>query len=261
MRTAILLVAALSFTSGAHATTIALVTLSDMERTSTVVFVGELVAGQGADVGGFQGRRYGFRVERFLRGGPASFVHLSTVELPGISLGLEAGKRYLVFAERRLLGKAETRLTMTGYHQGVYRMVGDLAAANDMNGRVIIDRLAGRLRDATVRVALVHEVDRSKSRYIEGAVYVVRLERHGRVVATELGYLEDPASARYQVRPGWYVVASGAHPCSPDGLCRSVGPQSKPWVDSCRKPLRLTGANATIRIVAQAGASCRIKMD
>ena len=147
-RVAALLLAALALIPCAGATTIARVTLPQMERSSTVVFVGTFVAADRTDLGGLTGSRYRFRVERFLRGGPATTVHLSVPSFPGLELGVEQGERYLVFAERRPFGPArEQRLTATGYYQGVYRMLGDLRAVNEHNGSVTLQRLADRLED------------------------------------------------------------------------------------------------------------------
>lgn len=255
-----LALAALVSATAAGATSIARVTLPQMKRSSTVVFVGAFVADERAPLGGLPGRRYRFRVERFLRGGPAETVQLSLLDVAGTGLDVEQGGRYLVFAERRRFGgRKEDRLTAIGNHQGVYRMLGDTRAANDSNGTVDLVRLPAELRrEARVRITLVHEVDRSKSAYIEGAAYVIRLERQGRVVAKESGFFETPR--RFRVRPGWYVVSSGAHPCGGSGACGSVDFQNDPGADACRKPVRLTGATATIRIVARAGSNCRIEL-
>ena len=257
-----LALAALVATGSAGATSIARVTLPQMERASTVAFVGELATGRSVRLGGFQGQRYRFRVKRFLRGGPAKTVHLSTVGIPGISLGLEPGKRYLVFAEPRRFGtEREERLTPTGYYQGVYRMLGDSRATNETNGEVELERLRSRLSQETrVRIRLVHEVDRSKSTYIEGAAHIVRLERNGRVIARATGSGSFESHPGVRVRPGWYVVASGAHQCGPDGSCRSVDFRSDPGSDTCRKPVRLGDPTATIRVVARPGANCRIEL-
>lgn len=254
--TGALALAALAVSASAGATSIARVTLPEMERSSSVVLIAEVESsrrrGNGLD-------EYPLKPLRFLRGGPSRRVTLSVPPLPGIRLGLEPGGRYLVFAERRTFFGRWNRLTATGYHQGVYRMLDDARAANDSNGVVALDRLPAELRrEARVRITLVHEVDISKSAYIEGAAYIVRLERRGRVIARETGYFKDPY--RFRVRPGWYVIASGAHPCSPDGLCRSVDSQNDLGVDTCRKPVRLTGPKATIRVVARAGANCRVEL-
>ena len=251
-----LALAVLVWTPAADATTIARVTLAEMEATATVVVVADVKAvstRNGLD-------EYQLEPVQFMRGGPARTVTLSAPSLPGIALGLEHGGRYLVFAERRTFFGRWNRLTVSGYHQGVYAMLDGARAGNDSNGVVALDRLPAELRrQARVQVTLIHEVDRSKSAYIEGAAYVARLERDGRVVAREGGYFEDPA--RFRVRQGWYVVSSGAHPCGPDGSCGSVDFWNEPGVDTCRKPVRLRGATATIRIVAQAGSKCRIELD
>lgn len=251
---------ALVLTASAGATSIARVTLPQMERASTVVFVGELTSERHVKIGGYQGRRYGLRVERFLRGGRAETVHLSVVDLPGLSLGLKPEERYLVFAEPRRFGtEREERLTPVGYYQGVYRVLDDARAENDSNGTVELERLRSRLRRETrVRVTLVHEVDSSKSTYIEGAAHIVRLERDGRVIARATGSGSFESRPGIRVQPGWYVVASGAHPCAPDGSCRSVDFQADPGIDTCRKLVRFTGARATIRVTARPGATCRI---
>jgi hypothetical protein len=142
-----LALATLVLTASAGATSIARVTLPQMERTATLVFVGAFVGGARAPLGGLRGRRYRFHAERFLRGGRADVVHLSVLDFPGLSLGVEQGGRYLVFAERRRFGTTkEERLTATGFHQGIYGMVGNDRAANDMNGSLELDRLAARLR-------------------------------------------------------------------------------------------------------------------
>jgi hypothetical protein len=240
----------------AGATTIARVTLPQMEATATVVVVAEVKGvstGNGLD-------EYALEPVRFMRGGPARNVTLSAPSLPGIVLGLERGGRYLVFAERRTFFGRWNRLTVSGYHQGVYRLLDDTRARNDSNGEVALDRLPAELRrEARVGVTLVHEVDISKSAYIEGAAYVVRLERKGRVVAKATGYFDSPA--RFRVRQGWYVVSSGAHPCGGNGPCRSVDFQNDPGIDTCRKPVRLSGAKATIRVVAKPGANCRVELE
>lgn len=146
-RLAALLILGLVLAASAGATTLARVTLPQMESTSTVVFVGVFESAERTRLGGLPSVRYRVRTERFLRGGPSQRVHLSTLDVPGISLGVEPGRRYLVFAERRWFGRArEERLTATGYYQGVYRMLGRATATNDLNGVVSLERLAARLR-------------------------------------------------------------------------------------------------------------------
>jgi hypothetical protein len=256
-RFAALLTLGLLTTGTAGATTIARVTLLQMEGSASVVFVGVFESAHRAPLGERPGVRYRIRVERFLRGGPADTVHLWTLDIPGIALGVEQGQRYLVFAERRRFGRTrQARLTASGYHQGVYRVLDDTRASNVSNGEVDLRRLPAELRrQARVRVTLVHEVNRSRSAYIEGAAYVIRLERGGAVVAKEAGYFEDPA--RFRVRQGWYVIASGAHPCGGPG-CGSLDFQNDLGIDTCRKPIRLTGMTTTIRVVAEAGKRCQI---
>jgi hypothetical protein len=146
-RLAALLVLGLVPAASAGATTLARVTLPQMERSSSVVFVGVFESAERIDLGGNPGVRYRLRAERFLRGGASERVHLSTVEAAGLALGVERGRRYLVFAERRRFGPArESRLTATGYHQGVYRLLGGGTATNDLNGAVSLERLSARLR-------------------------------------------------------------------------------------------------------------------
>ena len=134
--------AALVLVSTAGATSIGRVTLPRMERSSTVILV--------ADVEGVARRgrldAYRLRPVRFLRGGPAQRVTVSVPRVPLLTLGVERGGRYLVFAERRTFFSRWNRLTVTGYHQGVYRLLDDGHAINDANGFVAIDRLTTRLR-------------------------------------------------------------------------------------------------------------------
>jgi len=139
-----LALALLVCTATAGATSIARVTLPEMERASTVVVVAEvktLSSGDGLD-------EYQLEPERFLRGGPSRRVTLSAPPLPGIALGLERGGRYLVFAERRTFFGRWNRLTVVGYPQGVYRMLGDLRAVNEPNGMIVLKRLSARLGNA-----------------------------------------------------------------------------------------------------------------
>lgn len=137
----------LCLAGSAGATSIGRVTLPEMERSSTVVFVGEFVGGSDAQLGGLPGRRYRFRASSFLRGGPVETVQLSVPDFPGLGLGVEQGNRYLVFAERRRFGnRKEDRLTATGYYQGIYRMIGNRRAVNELNGGVVLDRTEKRLR-------------------------------------------------------------------------------------------------------------------
>ena len=148
MRLAGLGLAALVLTTPADATSIERVTLPQMERSATVVFVGRAVAHRplrvGASLGGV---RYRFEAVRFLRGGPTRVVHLTFPELPGLSTGVVLGRRQLVFAEPRRFGAArERRLTASGYPQGVYLRVAAGRFANGANGAVRLDRLARRLR-------------------------------------------------------------------------------------------------------------------
>lgn len=241
----------------AGATTIARVTLAEMVGGADVVFVGAFQSAERTNLGGLRGVRYRLRAEQFLRGGPAETVHLSIPDIPGLRLGLEPGERYVVFAERRRFGrKHEARLTASGYYQGVYELLDESRARNDSNGIVDLRRLPADLRrEARVRVMVVHDVDLSKRAYVEGAAYVVRLERNARVVAKESGFFEAPAT--FRVRQGTYTVRSGAHPC--DGSpCRNVDFQEDLGVDRCARQVRLRWPRTTIRVVAQAGEPCRI---
>ena len=144
-----LALALLVCTTSAGATTIARVTLPEMERTATVVFVGEFTHADRVRLGGSEpGRRYVFRVERFLRGGPAKTVNLTMIDFADLWLGVTHGTRYLVFAQRLPLGaRREERLVPSGYYQGVYRMLGQQRATNRWNGVVTLSHLGARLRD------------------------------------------------------------------------------------------------------------------
>ncbi len=134
--------AAVVLASGAGATSIARVTLPQMESSARVVPI--------ADVTGFSGGtrlvRYTLDPVRFLRGGRSRRVTLTSIRLPDISLGLETGRRYLIFAERRTFFGRWNRLAPVGYPQGIYPLLDERVAANEVNGRVEIDRLARRLR-------------------------------------------------------------------------------------------------------------------
>lgn len=260
-RLAALLPAALALTlvPVAGATTIARVTLPQMVGNADVVFVGVFESAAPSSLGGLRGIRYRFRAERFLRGGRSKTVHLSVPEIPGVRLGLEPGQRYLVFAERGRFGRArEERLTASGYHQGVYDVLSETRAGNAANGVVDLRLLPARLRrEVRVRVTLLHEVDISKRAYIEGATYVVRLERGGRVLAKESGFLEAPR--RFRVPRGRYTIRSGSHPCG-GSPCSDVDFQNDLGVDRCSRRVELRRPAATIRITARAGEPCRIAL-
>ena len=132
--------------ANAQATTIARVTLPQMEKHATVVFVGRVTSARRVPLAGpLPATRYGFEVERLLRGGPTRSIHLTLHDLPGMPQPLGRGRRYLVFATPIHFAAREWRLGLLGYHQGSYRMLGDLRAANDSNGAVVLSRLAQRL--------------------------------------------------------------------------------------------------------------------
>ena len=145
---AALAVAAAAAAATADATTIARFTLPELERTATVVLIGDVRARRRVTAGGsLPASRHDFARVRFLRGGPARSVTLTSLELPGIELGLVRGDRFLVFAEPRRLGRErERRLVPVGYPQGIYRVLASDIAANDVNGRVSLSRLERRLR-------------------------------------------------------------------------------------------------------------------
>ncbi len=69
------------------------VTLAEMEREASVVFVGmaERVQEKGWLI------MITFRDNRFLRGGPSRVVTITSLQLPGIKLRMQAGARYVIF--------------------------------------------------------------------------------------------------------------------------------------------------------------------
>jgi len=112
-----------------------------MERKASVVFVG--TAQRVREKGWIT---ITFRANRFLRGGPSRVVTITSLRLPGIELGIQAGGRYLIFAEPRRLGHRRVRrLVPMGYPQGVYALEADGMARNEWNGPVHLERLADRL--------------------------------------------------------------------------------------------------------------------
>lgn len=140
-------VAASVLVANAEATTIARVTLPRMEQQATVVFVGHVTSVRRVPLPGpLPATRYGFEVERLLRGGPTRSIHLTLQDLPGLPVPLGLGNRYLVFAAPIHFAAREWRLGLFGYHQAAYRMLGDLRAANDSNGTVVLSHLQQRLR-------------------------------------------------------------------------------------------------------------------
>lgn len=142
-------VAASVLAADAEATTIARVTLPEMERQATVVFVGEVSTARRVPLpGSLPATRYGFKIERTLRGGPTRSIHLTVHDLPGMPTPLGLGHRYLVFAAPIHFAQREWRLGLFGYHQASYRMLGDLQAVNESNGIVVLSRLEQRMRRA-----------------------------------------------------------------------------------------------------------------
>jgi len=133
---------ALASPQAVTATSIDGVTLAEMEREASVVFVGtaERVQAKGWLL------MVSFRGNRFLRGGPSGAVTITSLHLPGIQLGIRVGARYLIFAEPRRLGQRRVRrLCPMGYPQGVYGLGSDGVASNSWNGRVSLERLGYRL--------------------------------------------------------------------------------------------------------------------
>lgn len=123
------------------ATSIGRVTLPQMERKASVVFVG--TARRVEQTGWIT---IVFRGNRFLRGGPSRLVTITSLQLPGIELGIRAGERYLIFAEPRRLGHRRVRrLCPMGYPQGVYALREDGMARNSWNGAVNLERLRDRI--------------------------------------------------------------------------------------------------------------------
>ena len=132
---------ALATPQAVTATSIGRVTLPEMERKASVVFVG--TAQRVREKGWIT---ITFRANRFLRGGPSRVVTITSLRLPGIELGIQAGGRYLIFAEPRRLGHRRVRrLVPMGYPQGVYALEADGMARNEWNGPVHLERLADRL--------------------------------------------------------------------------------------------------------------------
>lgn len=133
-----------ALTSQAESTSIARVGLEQLERDAQVVFTGVLA--EQRDVHG-RLERLRFRDVRLYRGGRSATTTLWSVKIPMLDLGVEAGRRYLVFAEPRPLWGGPPRLAPMGYSQGVFAVQGPVAA-NAANGSLRLDRLRERLRRA-----------------------------------------------------------------------------------------------------------------
>ncbi len=128
----------------ATATSLVRVGRQQLERDARVVFTGVLSERQAV-----HGRldRLRFRDVRVYRGAGARTATLWSISIPQLELGVEVGRRYLVFAEPRPLWGGPLRLTPMGYFQGVFRARSDVAT-NDSNGSYRLTEVAGRLREA-----------------------------------------------------------------------------------------------------------------
>lgn len=166
----------------AGATSIARVGRVALERDARVVFTGLLSERQ----------RMNGRLERLrfdgvvgYRGAGTRSVTVWTVPLPGLELGVETGRRYLVFAEPRRFWGGPPRLTPLGYFQGIFRVRGEIAR-NDANGSYRLDRLATTLRRARTPCALAQ---RGKAYFVRDGVLVPVVRRRFPDLGTDLAQL------------------------------------------------------------------------
>ena len=100
-------VAACVLTANAQATTIARVTLPQMEHRATVVFVGQATSARRVPLAGpLPATRYGFEVERVLRGGPTRSIHLTLQDLPAMPVPLGSAAATSSLPRRSTLRRA-----------------------------------------------------------------------------------------------------------------------------------------------------------
>jgi hypothetical protein len=124
--------------------------LDDMVARAEAVFVGEVTVIGGPEMLDPRSRmevhRVRFAVEDVFRGKRVDGIDVTDLVWEGAIFPAEVGRRYLVFAEHRQLGRKRIRrLVAFGYPQGVYRLVGDDSAWNEANGRVDIETVRDRV--------------------------------------------------------------------------------------------------------------------
>lgn len=129
------------------------VTLPEMIEQAEVVFVGAVEAVGGSEsVPGLEREltthRVRFRVEHPLRGIGEGLVDITEFDSVSLSSPYDyaSGERFLVFAEHRRLGTAPTPvLVPVGYVQGIFPMIGEETARNEINGEITLGELERRL--------------------------------------------------------------------------------------------------------------------
>lgn len=182
-RLAALLLLGIVATGSAGATSIARVTRGQLERDARLVFTG--VLDERRQVHG-RLERLRFRDVRPYRGTTGEPVTIWSIPLPGLELGVEPGRRYLVFADYRPLWGGPRRPTPMGYFQGVFE-IRSRRAVNESNGVYELDELSRRLRQARATCGMAR---RGKAYFVRGdtLVPVVR-HRYGDDLGAALNQL------------------------------------------------------------------------